>query len=106
MNLESLKAKANQLKTELLDKSVVLMDVLKKASEDYKRADSFESFVKTFYNEELVQKPERIPVTAITVWILLLVFHGKFWIVFVFGVLPFILYYLLQVLRKTPTAEY
>ena len=107
MDLEELKALANQSKTQLLDKAGTLLQVFSKAREDLKRADNFEVFFKTFVNEELMEKPERIPATAISIWILiLLVFHWKFWIVFVFGILPIILYYLIRVIKKTPTAEY
>ena len=107
MDFVELKAKANQLKTALQKNACTLLQVFAKAREDYKKSDSIESFVKTFLNEELMQKPERIPATAISVWILiLLVFHWKFWIVFVFGILPIILYYLIRAIKKAPTADY
>ncbi|MCH9697453.1 MAG: hypothetical protein K0U68_05040 [Gammaproteobacteria bacterium] len=106
MNLEALKSKALQLKSDLLVNIGDLTQILKKAGEDYKRAENLESFIKTFYNEELLQKPERIPVTLFSAWILILVLHWKFWIVFVFGILPIILYQLLKVLQKTPATQY
>jgi hypothetical protein len=107
MNLEELKAQANQLKTKLLDSLGGLLQVLSKARDDYKRADNIETFFKTFLKEELMDQPKRILPTVVTVWILiLLVFHWKFWIVFVFGILPIVLYYLIPIFRKTPTSEY
>jgi len=106
MNLEELKVQANQLKTKLLDGLGGLLQVLSKARDDYKRADNIETFFKTFLKEELMDHPERIPVTAYCVWLLMLLTHWKFWIVFVFGILPIVLYYLIPIFRKTPTSEY
>ena len=107
MNLEELKVQANQLKAKLLDNLGGLLQVFGKARDDYKRADNIETFFKTFLKEELMDQPHRILPTAVTVWILiLLVTHWKFWIVFVFGILPIVIYYLIPIFRKTPTSEY
>ncbi len=107
MDLDALKATASQLISQLINLSGELIQVFKKAVDDYKRADNFEVFFKTFVKEELSEKPERIVPTAITVWILiLLITHWKFWIVFVFGILPIILYHLLKIFKKTPQSEY
>ncbi len=106
MNVEELKAHANQLKSELLNKLGSLQQILAKARQDYSKASDFETFIKTFYKEELLDQPERIPVTAMSVWLLILIFHWKFWIFFVFGVLPVIGYYVLRVFKKTPASQY
>ncbi|MEE9413600.1 MAG: hypothetical protein V3V22_11175 [Methylococcales bacterium] len=106
MNIEELKGHANTLKTELLNKLGSLQQILGKAREGYAKAGDLETFIKTFYKEELLDQPERIPVAALSVWMLLLIFHWKFWVFFVFGVLPIILYYLLKVFKKVPSSEY
>jgi hypothetical protein len=106
MNVEDLKAYANQLKTELLNKLGSLQQILAKARKDYSKAGDFETFIKTFYKEELLDQPERIPIVAMSIWMLLLIFHWKFWIFFVFGILPMVFYYLLKVFKKAPASEY
>ena len=106
MNIENLKTHANQLKTELLNKLDSLQQILAKARKNYSKSGDFETFIKTFYKEELLDQPERIPVTAMGIWLLTLIFHWKFWVFFVFGILPIVFYYLLKTFKKVPVSEY
>jgi hypothetical protein len=106
MDVEQLKATAGQLKTQLLDKLGTLQQVFNKARQDYKQADGFETFFKTFVKEELTDQPERIPVVAYSLWLLMLIFHWKFWIFFAFGILPVALYYLIRMFKKVPASEF
>lgn len=106
MNIEDLKAYANRLITGLLNKLGSLQQILAKARKDYSKADDFETFIKTFYKEELLDQPERIPVAVYCLWLLMLLTHWKFWVLFVFGILPIIAYYLLKVFKKVPASEY
>jgi hypothetical protein len=106
MDVEQLKAKAGELKTQLLNQLGTLQQVFNKARQDYKQADGFEAFFKTFIKEEVMDQPERIPVVVYSLWLLILLSHWKFWIFFAFGILPVVLYYLVGMFKKVPSSEY
>ncbi|MCI0667351.1 MAG: hypothetical protein L0Y38_10500 [Methylococcaceae bacterium] len=69
------------------------------------------AFVKQAFTREILEKKERIPGAIISAWILLLLIVSYDWtfgmdwpMVFYFGVLPFIVYYIVRTVRQAPSS--
>lgn len=67
-------------------------------------------FFKTLFAREILEKKERIPGAIIAAWILILLIFSYSWtfganwaIVFNFGILPAIIYFVWRALRQAPS---
>lgn len=92
---------------ELVEKSRThisnFQELIAKIRKDYAKSDNFVSFAKNLITKEILEKKERIPGAIITLWLLLLtIFTFNLAIVFNFGILPIMIYYVVQIVRNAP----
>ena len=78
-------------------------DVGSQLCKEHSEAKNTLTFVKTAFSREILERKERHVPAAITTWLLLLVIFGNDGsTVFLFGILPLLVYYILKVLKETP----
>lgn len=77
---------------------------------EYSESDGKIGFVKGAFKREILEKKERHPSAIITAWILLLLIFSYDWtfgmnwsLVFYFGALPFIVYYIYRTVKQAPS---
>ena len=77
---------------------------------EYSESDNKIAFIKAAFTREILEKKERIPGAVITAWFVLLLIacydwtYGMNWsLVFNFGVLPLIVYYIVRSIKEAPS---
>jgi hypothetical protein len=70
---------------------------------EHSESENTLTFVKTAFSRDILERKERHVPAAITTWLLLLLIFGNDGsTVFLFGILPLLVYYILKVLKETP----
>ena len=77
---------------------------------EYSESDNKTAFIKEAFTREILEKKERIPGAIATAWLLLLLIFCYDWsfgmnwsMVFNFGVLPLIIFYIVRSIREAPS---
>jgi hypothetical protein len=70
---------------------------------EYSESANTLTFVKTAFSRDILARKERHVPAAITTWlVLLLIFGNDGSTVFLFGILPLLVYYILKMLKESP----
>jgi hypothetical protein len=99
------------LKAKITGSITNLKEIIAQLRKEYSESNNKIAFIKKAFAREILEKKERIPGAIITAWFLILLIgcydwtYGMQWsIVFNFGVLPLIVYYIVRTIREAPSS--
>ena len=99
-----------ELKGDITGKAQHIKTLIGQLKKEHSESEGTIAFIKVAFTREILEKKERIPGAIITAWLLLLLIVSYDWtfgmnwsMVFNFGVLPLIVYYIFRSIREAPS---
>ncbi len=110
MTFKELQAIINERIQNLREKIQNLRQLSSQLRKEHSESPNTIAFVKAAFTREILEKKERIPGAIIAAWILILMIASYDWtfgmnwsVVFYFGVLPFIVFFIVRSIRQAPS---